>query len=195
MTSALLVELPEQIVSARLVMRAPRAGDGPAINRAVVESFAELHPWMPWARTLPSITESEEFARDAQVKFLQREELPLLLFRAADGELVGASGMHHIDWTVPRFEIGYWCRTSCVGSGYTSEAVAALCRFLFVAFGAKRVEVRTDERNERSARVPERLGFRLEGTLRHDALGNDGAPRNTRVYSVVSIDELCDERP
>lgn len=188
----LLLDVPDTLTTARLLLRVPRAGDGVAVNRAVAESFSELNEWMPWAKTLPSVAESEQFVRDAHVKFLRRDELPLLMLNADDGELIGASGMHHIDWTVRRFEIGYWCRTTRVGRGYVTEAVAALTRFLFTELGARRVEVRMDERNVRSIRVPERLGFLYEGTLRHDALDTSGQPRNTRIYGLISLAQLVE---
>jgi RimJ/RimL family protein N-acetyltransferase len=172
----LLFDVPAELVTSRLILRPPRAGDGPAINRAIVESFAELHQWVPWARTLPTIDDSER--------------LPLMMFRATDGEYIGGSGFPRLDWTVPRFEIGYWCRTSCVGHGYVAEAVAAETRLAFESFNARRVELRIDERNARSRRVAERLGFELEARLRRDSLGPDGSVRNTLVYSLIALDRL-----
>ena len=32
-------------------------------------------------------------------------------------------GLHRIDWAVPKFEIGYWARTSHAGRGYITEDV------------------------------------------------------------------------
>src|SRR5262245_8338576 len=186
----ILIDLPAELLTDRLIIRAPGAGDGPAINRAIVESFAELKEWMPWAQTLPSVDDSEQFARESHAKFVRREDLPMIMLRASDGEFLGASGIHRIDWNVPRFEIGYWCRTSCVGHGYVSEAVIALTQLAFTSLNARRVEIRCDERNSRSRRVAERVGFELEGRLRRDSLGPDGSSRNTLVYSLISLDRL-----
>ena len=81
--------------------------------------------------------------------------------------------------------IGYWCRTSFSGQGYTTEAVRGIAAFAFDALGAKRVEIRCDPSNRPSARVAERAGFVLEGELRNDALGTDGTLRNTLVFSAL----------
>lgn len=188
--SPILIDLPDEIRTERLILRAPRAGDGPAINRAIVESFVELKEWMPWAQTLPSVEDSERFARESHAKFVRREDLPMVVLRASDGELIGASGMPRFDWDVPRFEIGYWCRTSCVGRGYVSEAVIALTRFAFMTLHARRVEIRMDERNVRSRRVAERAGFELEARLRRDSVAPNGEPRNTLIYSLITVDRL-----
>jgi RimJ/RimL family protein N-acetyltransferase len=73
------------------------------------------------------------------------------------------------------------------GHGYVTEAVAELTRFCFETLSARRVEIRMDERNERSWRVPERLGFTLEGTLRNEERAPDGELRNLRVYAMTSL--------
>ena len=186
----LLLDLPDEILTRRLRIAVPRAGDGAEVNEAIVESFEELHQWMPWAAELPSVLESEHFARDAAARYLRREDLPLLLRKRRSGELIGASGFHRIDWTVPRFEIGYWCRTSEVGHGYISEAVIGLTRFAFKTLRAARVEIRTDVDNARSWRIPERLGFTLEGVLRRDTRTPQGELRDTRVYAMVDPADL-----
>src|SRR5262245_30200438 len=165
MKDPVAIDVPTEIVTARLAIRPPRAGDGETINEAVIESFAELNRWMPWARERPTVDDSELFARRGAIDFLRRAELPMLIVERASDRFVGGSGMHHIDWTVPRFEIGYWCRTTLTGRGYVREAVSAIARMAFTTLDAARVEIRMDPRNERSWRVAERLSFRLEGTL------------------------------
>lgn len=185
-TDPLLLDIPEQFTSNRLLIRAPLPGDGPAINAGVVESINELRPWMPWAQTVPTIDDSEIYTRNSRAKFLLRQDLQLRLFLREGGTFVGSSGLHRINWEVPRFEIGYWVRTSMVGRGYISEAVTAITGFAFNQLKAQRVEIRCDDRNTRSWRVAERCGFELEGVLRNDSRATDGSLSNTRVYSRIA---------
>jgi RimJ/RimL family protein N-acetyltransferase len=181
---ALLLELPERIETERLVLRPPRVGEGAAINAAIIESLAELRPWMPWAREAPGVEDTEANTRRAIAKTLAREDIRIHLHLKSDGTFVGGSGLHRIDWSVPKFEIGYWCRTSLAGRGYVTEATVAIARFALERLGALRVEIRCDERNARSRRVAERAGFTQEGILRNDCR-EDGRVRNTAVYSLV----------
>ena len=160
-------------------------GDGPELHAAVRESSGELLPWMPWPGEHGTVEESEASARLARVRFLERTELRMHLYLKGTGTLVGGSGLHRIDWEVPKFEIGYWCRTRFNGHGYATEAVRGIAAFAFGALGAKRLEIRCDPLNRASARVAERAGFRLEGELRSDARGTDGTLRNTLVFSAV----------
>lgn len=168
MIDPILREFPERIETERLLIRAPQPGDGAAVCQAVNESLPELRPWLPWAQA-PLSAEAEEAAlRRAHADSLARKHLMLVLLRKQDGFVVGCSGMHNIDWAIPRFEIGYWQRTSLARQGYITEAVKAISAFCFDALGARRVEIHCDERNTRSAAVARRCGFTLEAVLHND---------------------------
>lgn len=182
---ALLLDFPESFESDRLTIRAPRPGDGAEMNAAVHETFDNLKVWMPWAQQMPTLEESESFVRRAQCEFLAREDLTLFLFLKDTNTIVGASGLHRINWDIPKFEIGYWCRKRFQGQGYISESTEAITKFAFETLAAKRVEIRCDAKNVRSQRIPNRLGFKLEGTLRNDALSPSGELRATLVFAKI----------
>jgi len=185
----ILIDVPERIETERLVLRVPRAGDGPLVNAAIGVSHAELAPWMPWAGTMPSVDESEAHCRRQQARFLLREDFVFFILvrdaGGAEGELVGATGLHRIDWTLRKFEIGYWRKTGCEGRGFVTEAVRALARLAFDTLGARRVEIRMDDNNASSWRVAERAGFTLEKRCCVSTPTPAGEPRSTRIYSRV----------
>lgn len=181
----ILLDFPDEFTTERLLIRAPRPGDGPTLHAAVKESQAFLRPWMPWAQNLPTPEEYEVIARQGAARFLKREDLWLLLFRRQDGVMVGGSGLHRIDWRVPCFEIGYWVREPMQRQGYISEAVRGITSFAFATLNAERVEIRCDTRNTPSANVAKRCGYTLEGTLRHDARDNDGNLRDTYIFGMT----------
>ncbi len=185
----LTVAIPARIDTARLLLRQPRPGDGWALCEAVGASIEELRLWMPWAQDDPSTEASEAQVGRMQSQIERREDLVYFLFERApagdEGALIGGAGLHRIEWTVPRFEIGYWRRSDRAGRGFVSEAVRALSRMAFDALAAQRVEIRMDGLNLASARVAERAGFRCEGLLRRDTRGVTGEVRDTRVYSRV----------
>jgi RimJ/RimL family protein N-acetyltransferase len=185
----LLIDVPERLQTARLILRCPQPGDGPLVNAAVCETLDDLRPFMPWAQTAPTLDESEIDMRRMNAKFRLRQDLMLFVFArtasGGEGDLVGSTGLHRIDWSARRFEIGYWRRRGHEGRGYIGEAVAALSRMAFDRLNARRVEIRMDDANQRSWRVAERAGFTLEGILRRDSLSPQGEPRDTRVYAKV----------
>ncbi len=123
----LLIEIPERFETERMIVRCSMPGDGPGVNAAIVESIAELRPWMPWAKEMPTVEESEAHSRRGYAKFHAREDLTYRGWLKASPEtFVVGSGLHRMDWSVRRFEIGYFVRTSLAGRGYVSEIVRAL---------------------------------------------------------------------
>lgn len=179
----ILFDFPDHFDTDRLHIRAPRPGDGAVVNAGIRESYAELRMWMPWASTLPDVSDTEAVMRRMAAAFIRREDLMLLLFRKDDGVFVGSSGLHRIDWSVPRFEIGYWVRTTMRGQGYMTEAVNGITAFAFHMLQAERVEIRCDSNNDRSAAVAQRAGYALEARLHHDGRSTDGELRDTLIFA------------
>jgi len=188
MKPPILLDFPDTFETERLLIRSPLFGDGPELHAAVRESMGELTPWMPWPKEHRTVDDSEASARRARVAFLQRSELRLHLYLKGTDTLVGSSGLQRIDWDVPKFEIGYWCRTSFTGRDYITEAVLGITEFAFDALGARRVEIRCEPRNLPSARVAERAGFELEGTLRNNEVDDDGEPGDTLIFALTPAD-------
>ena len=179
----LSLQFPDHFESPRLLIRCPRPGDGRALYEAVCETLMNLREWpasLPWAVFDPSVQASENYCQQGQEAFVARRDLPLLLFHKGTGALVGASGLHRMDWVERRFEVGYWCRLSCQGQGYTTEAVQAVARFAENTLDARRVECFTDVRNLASRKVAEKAGFVLE-TL-HSRVSAQGLAYEVCVY-------------
>jgi RimJ/RimL family protein N-acetyltransferase len=183
----ILLEFPDSFETERLTIRCPLPGDGLELNAAILESWDRLNMWMPWATgDKPTVEESEANVRLAYTKFLARVDLRLSLFLKGTEKLVGGSGLHRMNWSVPSFEIGYWVRTGFEGKGYISEAVQGITDFAIRELGARRIEIHCDALNSRSAAVPKRLNFELEATLRqHDRHHITGELRDTLIFAKI----------
>ena len=183
----ILIDLPSELSTPRLLLRVPRAGDGPRVNRAITDSAAELARWMPWAKVLPTAEQSEIWCRQAAVKFLARQQVHFSIYRNDEPEsCIGCIGLHHIDWDVPSAETGYWVRSSHAGRGYGTEALTAVSTFALEVLKVKRLQLRCDAKNPRSARLAERCGFTREGLMRSDCRDNQGELRDTYLYAMVA---------
>ncbi|NBD26497.1 GNAT family N-acetyltransferase [Paenibacillus glycinis] len=182
----LLLDIPAQFETERLLIRVPRPGDGRAVFEAMQASLPELRAWLPFARQEPTEEETEANLRIACAKFILREDMRLLLFDKASGRFVGSSGLHRPDWDVRKFEIGYWLDSRLCGQGYMTEAVQGITAFAFTELLARRVEIRCDALNEKSQAIPMRLGYWHEGTLRNDGLSTDGTrARDTYIFAMI----------
>lgn len=184
---AILRDFPDSFESERLFIRSPRPGDGLALNEAILESLPALRPWMPWATgDPPTVAENEGWVREKYAEFVRRQDLALLLFLKGTETVVGGSGLHRIDWSVPKVEIGYWVRTPYGGQGYITEAVKRIVDYAVNELGAKRIEIRCDATNERSAAVARRVGFDHEATLHQDRRDHrSGSLHHTLIFAHI----------
>lgn len=144
---------PLVVETERLILRVPSVAAVSVVNAAINESFTELHRWMKWADKRPTLEETTAHVQQTIQRFQSDEDFPIWGFLKNRRDFVLACGLHECDWEVPKFEIGYWCRTTYQGQGYVTEAVLALTKVGFEQLGANRIEIRCDSRNERSYRV------------------------------------------
>lgn len=185
-----LANVPDFIETERMIIRCPKLEDLQEVYEAIQESVDDLKPWMPWANRDMTLESSEENLRAAIAKFITREDLRYHCHCKETGRLLVSSGLHRIDWSVPRFEIGYWCRSNAQGKGYVTETARALATMVFEKFSAARVSIHCDDLNVKSYAVAERLGFKLEGVLRNDSVLPSGELRSTRIYALTALADL-----
>ncbi|GLW70963.1 N-acetyltransferase [Kitasatospora phosalacinea] len=87
-------------------------------------------------------------------------------------------------------EVGFtWLAASAQGTGINAEAKLLLFRHAFERLGARRVDLKTDARNERSRAAIAAVGARFEGVLRNWsrswAPGEDGRLRDSAIFSIT----------
>jgi RimJ/RimL family protein N-acetyltransferase len=182
----ILLDFPNEFTTDRLMIRMPKPGDGKAVWEAIQASIEELKPWMPWAHKDQTEEETEANIRNSYAAFLKREDLRLLVFLKDSGQFIASSGLHRINWSIPKFEIGYWIDTRFSGKGYMTEATRGIEEFARRELKARRIEIRCDSKNVKSRAIPERLGFTLEGILKNESrsIAGDGL-RDTCIFAKV----------
>jgi RimJ/RimL family protein N-acetyltransferase len=184
----ILLDLPQRFVGQRVLMRPFVDDDTPAMHAAITESRAHLRPWMPWYDNHGSLNDTRDYIRTTMGNWILRTELSLGIFAHDTGAFLGGTGLHIQSWDIPAFEIGYWLRKSAEGHGYVTESTRLLTTFAFDGLAAQRVVIRCDARNSRSAAIPQRLGYVLEGTLRYDQIDPEGKPRDTLIFAMIRED-------
>jgi RimJ/RimL family protein N-acetyltransferase len=190
----ILVDVPEQFVGARILLRPLADADVAAVHTAIGESREHLQPWMPWYDKHQTPDDTREYVRSRRAQYLSRESFELGVFLRDGGTFLGGAGMGVTDWAIPAFDIGYWLRPSAEGHGYVSEATRLLTAFAFETLDAQRVTIHCDARNVRSKSVPERLGYVFEGRLRNEMRDPAGALRDTLVYAMTPADYAAANR-
>lgn len=177
-------EIPERIVTERLILRKQRRSDASQVRVAIEESHGEMSRWLVWAKEIPSVETIESYISRTRAAWELREQHLFHLFDHAD-RFLGATGFELIDWHVRSFEIGYWLRTSSTSKGYMTEAVRALEVLALEQCAGRRLVIRCDVLNDRSSAIPKRLGYELEGIHRCERLNSQGEPQDTMVWAKV----------
>lgn len=161
-----------------------------AFARRMFEHFdrdrARLREFLPWVDESPTWEDTAAYIQTSLEKWDGREMFDFGLFRREDGAYLGNLGAHSISWDHRRCGIGYWILGEHEGRGYVSEALRALEDALF-GLGFNRIEIHCSSANARSASVPRRNGFVLEGVLRQDLI-EQGRYRDTMVFAKLRSD-------
>ena len=141
-----------------------------------------LCPWLPWVAWTHSTADVRTFLRGALKQFGEGDGFHAGLW--VDGRLSGCIGLHPVDWRNRQVALGYWLDRACEGNGFVTSAVRAVTLYCFRELELERVEIRAASGNVRSRAIPERLGFTLEGTLRH-AQYVDGQWLDNMIYAML----------
>lgn len=169
------------LATPRLRLRPYRPDDAAALftifSDPLVMRYWSTPPWTEMAQAERTIE------RDAQ-SMAERAHLRLGIERLADGALIGQCTLFAFVPSCRRAEVGYCLASSAWGQGYMHEALPALLRHGFEQLDLNRIEADIDPRNAASARTLERLGFRLEGTLRERWIV-DGEVSDSGLYGLL----------
>jgi ribosomal-protein-serine acetyltransferase len=165
-------------------MRPLAEGDAEELYRLIDANRARLARWMAWAEDqTPQGT--LEFIRGARMRLDADDGLQAAII--GEQGIVGVAGFHGVDWANRSTSLGYWLAESEEGGGTMTHAVRALVDHAFGRWRLNRVEIRADVENVRSRALAERLGFRLEGTLRQALKLSDGF-HDDALYALLAED-------
>ncbi len=163
----LLLDLPTEFVSERLLLRCYRPGDGALYFDMLRANWDHLFEFLaPSHLAVQSEEMAEELIRRLMADWTLRNLFIFGIWEKESGVYVGESYLANADWDVPRIEVGYFVVQSQTGKGYATEAARATVRFAFEHLGVLRVELQCRADNQASKRVVERCGFVYEGRMR-----------------------------
>ena len=147
-----------------LELRPLNLRDAKALFALIETNRERLRLWLPWPDANRSLLDSRAYVLRVRAQARLGVARSFGLWSA--DRLVGVAGFVWIDPVNRSAAIGYWLAREAEGQGLMTRAVAALLRHGFRDLKLNRIEIRAGVRNRRSRAIPERLGFRREGTLR-----------------------------
>ncbi len=154
--------------TARVVLRALNPKDARELLAIVTSSRSELGRFMTWPREMMDLEHARRFIALGREGWLTERTARFAMLSRMSGELLGTVELDSIDFRKSQGELGYWIRTDRAGVGFTTEAAKAVLHYAFGTLSLNKVRADVAVGNVPSARVLEKLGFALEGTLRED---------------------------
>ena len=158
-----------------------------------------LYQWSPVPQ---SKAEAEKYVDTALAWRDAGTALPYATVRNSDNTVIGSTRFWNIEhWAWPKghkfhgrevpdaCEIGYtWLAPSAIRTAANSEAKLLMLTHAFEVWGAFRVCLHTDVRNERSRTAIERIGGKFEGILRAHRMAADFIPRDSARFSIIAAE-------
>lgn len=149
-------------------------------NKAVLNNLRDGIPY-PY---------TEEDARDFIGSMLAADSNSTFSFAiTADDTVIGSIAVFRKENIHFRTgELGYYIAEKYWGRGLATQAVCAICRYVFENTDIIRIFAEPFEYNTASCRVLEKSGFEYEGRLRCNAVKNDRI-LNMKMYSLIKACE------
>ncbi|MEZ4741126.1 MAG: GNAT family protein [Bdellovibrionota bacterium] len=144
-----------------------------------------LKVWLPWVNDNMTIEDTRCFIESTFIQASKDNG-----FQAAiwfESKLVGIIGHHAVNRSHQSTSLGYWLGEEFQGRGLMTLACREFTRYSIEVMKMNRVEIKCAVGNFKSRAIPERLGYKMEGTLRAVEKLSKGFVDHV-VYSMLASD-------
>lgn len=136
-----------------------------------------------------TVDDMRSWVQDILARATKGTDLPFVAIHLASGRVAGATRYLNIEPQNRALEIG----GTWYGPEFQRTVVNTECKYLLLGHAFEtlhciRVQLKTDQRNERSQRAIERIGAVKEGVLRNHMILPDGRYRHSVFYSILDTE-------
>ena len=163
-------------------LRSYTADDAAELFDVINSSRQHLHTWLDWVDKTTKEEHSLQFILQSLHYQHTQEELALGIFY--HNRLIGGIGMHQWDQATKKAHAGYWISKEYQGRGIMNKCMTKFIAFLFDKIGLNKIELHFVPGNKRSAKLAERLGFKIEGIIRQSIMRN-GMPEDVVIAGLL----------
>lgn len=158
-----------KLETVRLILRPYQMSDAAQIAHHLKDRSVTRYTYIPHPYTT---RDYHQFLRRLRTPKSRAGNIVFAIIEKSTGSVIGAVGVHGIDFKNRKTEVGYWLAKSYWGQGIVVEALNRVVEYLFLERKLDRVYARVWHPNVKSARVLEKAGFSHEGRLRRDIKRN-----------------------
>jgi RimJ/RimL family protein N-acetyltransferase len=155
-----------------------------ALLRPVALAQPELFQFM--STFIKSDDDLKRFVLQALSDREDGKSIPFIIIDKRTNIPAGSTRFGNLEEQHKRVEIGWtWIGAEFHNTGLNKAMKYAMLLYAFETMGMNRVEIKTNEHNQRSRRAIESIGGQYEGLLRNHMVNDDGTSRNTVYYSII----------
>lgn len=151
-------------ITESLSLRPLRLADADELFALTDANRAYLRQWLPWLDAIQSAADTRIFIQSVLRQMAEEQGFGAAIWH--QGTIAGVIGYNSLDNVNRVGTLGYWLGEAHQGQGLMTAACRALVNYGFSGLGLNRQVIACATENHRSQRIPTRLGFRHEGTLR-----------------------------
>lgn len=170
-------------------LREIQLSDAPEIFTIIENGREYLREWLPFIDITKKVEDTEAFIRFVKSKASEHDSVYVII---SDDKIVGVISYKGTDNVNHKTEIGYWLAQDHQGKGLVTQACRILIENAFENLGINRVQLKVGVNNSKSAAIPKRLNFKIEGIERDGEFLN-GRYINLEVYSLLKQDWISDK--
>ncbi len=107
--------------------------------------------------------------------------------KKTDGKYIGGCGINNIDWKNSVATVGIFLGKEFLSQGYGTDAMKVLVEFIFNQVNIHKVVLHVFSFNKRAIRSYEKVGFKIEGTLK-EQIFRDGKYHDEIIMGILRGD-------
>ena len=140
--------------------------DAEDLNALVLGSYDHIREWSGWLKDKDrTVEQTREWIKQNLYRFATGQGFEIAIWHK--DQIAGQIGYNYFDYENHRTEIGYWLGEQFQGKGLVTRSCTAMIDHAFENLNMNRVEIKCGTENHKSRRIPEKLGFKQEGTARN----------------------------
>lgn len=169
-----MIEITETIV-----LRPTTLESTSDIYQAIIRERIYLRTWLPFVDWTKGESDTLAYVQGV----IDNEEVQFSIYDA--DKFIGRIGFNHMDTINHKAEIGYWIIEEAQGKGIVTKSVKELLILAFTDLDLNKIVIRAGIGNTKSRKIPEKLGFTLEGIERDGELLVDNKYTDLAVYGLL----------
>jgi ribosomal-protein-serine acetyltransferase len=170
------------LVDDDLILKEIQLKDADAIYNIIDTQREYLREWLPFIDYTRHVGDTRAYILSLYDKPYDHRDLVFTI--CYQNKVVGLMGLKGTDRDNHKTEIGYWLSYDMQGKGVVTKSSLRLIQYLFENAGINRIQIRVSKANEKSKKIPQRLGFTFEGIERCGELLSSGYT-DLEVYSML----------